>query len=155
MDDARTVKEILGGEEALGVHAMPAATISDLEHDGVPLAAAYALAERFQLGLSEILGIVGGLTSHPSTVLKEYWERQRRPGLAQKLGAVQSPNLVAGALTLAHAEQVFGSDREIAAWLRAPQPVLQGRRPVDLLGDADGRRTVDDVLTRIEHGVFA
>ena len=59
------------------------------------------------------------------------------------------------ATILAHARSVFGSDPEMVSWLRTPQPVLDGRRPVDLLGDSDSRQAVDDVLTRIEHGVFA
>jgi putative toxin-antitoxin system antitoxin component (TIGR02293 family) len=99
--------------------------------------------------------ILGAVANHPTTTLKEYAAQSVRPPFVQKLGAVESANLLGCAATLAHAEAVFESDTEIVKWLRSSQPTLEGRRPIDLLGNPNSRQAIDDVLTRIEHGVFA
>lgn len=54
----------------------------------------------------------------------------------------------------AHAVVVFGSEDAAVSWLAAPALALDGQRPADLLATPGGRDLVDDLLTRLEFGVF-
>ena len=56
----------------------------------------------------------------------------------------------------AHALLVFdGQADALAAWLRHPLRELKGQAPLSLLTTISGFGLVDDVLTRIEYGVYA
>jgi putative toxin-antitoxin system antitoxin component (TIGR02293 family) len=153
MGDVSRIAEILGGEAALGTQVRARHSVEALTRYGVPMAAAFAVADRFQLGPSELVSIIGD--RHDKIVFAVLGGHIGRPGPAEKLSPDESAHLIAATTVLAHAQRVFESDGEIARWLLTPQPVLGGRRPIDLLGDAESRQVVDDVLTRIEHGVFA
>jgi putative toxin-antitoxin system antitoxin component (TIGR02293 family) len=50
--------------------------------------------------------------------------------------------------------EVLGSKEKALAWLRSPIPGLNGKRPMDVIAKPLGRRDVEDILGRIEHGVF-
>ena len=56
----------------------------------------------------------------------------------------------------AHGLLVFDNEVEaFANWLRYPLPELRGQAPLALLTTISGFGLVDDVLTRIEYGVYA
>jgi putative toxin-antitoxin system antitoxin component (TIGR02293 family) len=49
----------------------------------------------------------------------------------------------------------YGSREEAEQWLDRPQTGLDQRRPIDLLQTPAGADLVRDLLTRLEHGVYA
>jgi putative toxin-antitoxin system antitoxin component (TIGR02293 family) len=52
--------------------------------------------------------------------------------------------------------QTFDGDTEkVSAWLRAPNRALSGEVPLDLVVTSGGARLVEEVLLRIEHGVYS
>ena len=52
------------------------------------------------------------------------------------------------------AQRVFG-DADIAReWLLAPNPALNHKMPLRLLRTGSGAKVVEDILTRIDHGVY-
>jgi putative toxin-antitoxin system antitoxin component (TIGR02293 family) len=53
------------------------------------------------------------------------------------------------------ATEVLGSDVEARTWFRAPQSALGGVSPLDYADTEPGAREVEDLLGRLEHGVFA
>ena len=55
---------------------------------------------------------------------------------------------------LATATEVFGSQAEAEQWMIAPAVALDQRRPIDLLGSPVGLELVEQLLGRIEHGVY-
>lgn len=55
---------------------------------------------------------------------------------------------------LTRATAVLESRERAEAWLKEPNPALDGRSPTDLLGDTNGANQVLDLLTRIEHGLL-
>ncbi len=71
------------------------------------------------------------------------------------LDPAESERVVRLAGTLAHATEVLGSREKARQWLRAPNRALGGESPLSLLDTEIGARAVDDVLVRIEHGVFS
>ena len=51
-------------------------------------------------------------------------------------------------------ETFDGDADKVSAWLRAPNRALSGEIPLSLVATSDGARLVEDVLLRIEHGVY-
>jgi putative toxin-antitoxin system antitoxin component (TIGR02293 family) len=56
---------------------------------------------------------------------------------------------------LQRATEVLGSLEHAQYWLESRLPVLDGRRPVDVITDPGGAAELLDILVRIEHGVFS
>jgi hypothetical protein len=50
--------------------------------------------------------------------------------------------------------RVAGSSRKLAKWIQTPVPALNGYTPYALMQSEEGRKQVDPVLGRIEHGVY-
>ena len=53
------------------------------------------------------------------------------------------------------AERVFGDAGKAHRWLRKPKRELRGETPLALLASEAGARGVEEMLFRIEHGIFA
>ncbi|TAE22514.1 MAG: DUF2384 domain-containing protein [Cytophagales bacterium] len=53
-----------------------------------------------------------------------------------------------------HGESVFDGVANFRTWLERPNAALNARRPLDLLNSTQGFKDVDDLLTRIEFGVY-
>jgi putative toxin-antitoxin system antitoxin component (TIGR02293 family) len=56
-------------------------------------------------------------------------------------------------ITLAH--RVFGNPYKAHRWLRKPKNTLNGATPLDFAASETGARTFEEMLYRIEHGMFA
>jgi putative toxin-antitoxin system antitoxin component (TIGR02293 family) len=53
------------------------------------------------------------------------------------------------------AEQIFADRAKAHRWLRKPKRQLQGEAPLAYLASENGARIVEEMLRRIEHGIFA
>jgi putative toxin-antitoxin system antitoxin component (TIGR02293 family) len=53
------------------------------------------------------------------------------------------------------AEQVFGDRAKANRWMRKPKRSLVGETPLTYLASENGARVVEEMLRRIEHGIFA
>jgi putative toxin-antitoxin system antitoxin component (TIGR02293 family) len=53
------------------------------------------------------------------------------------------------------AERVFGGAEKSQRWLRKPKRELKGETPLAYLASEAGARVVEEMLFRIEHGIFA
>ena len=53
-----------------------------------------------------------------------------------------------------HGEIVFDGLVNFRAWLERPNAVLSDKRPIDLLTNQQGFKEVDNLLTRLEYGVY-
>ncbi len=58
------------------------------------------------------------------------------------------------ARVFAHAVEVFEAGERAQDWLASENRALGGQRPLALLDTDAGAREVDDVLGRIEQGIF-
>jgi uncharacterized protein (DUF2384 family) len=52
-------------------------------------------------------------------------------------------------------EEVFGELARFKAWMDYPNPVLNGKKPTELLNTPFGFQWINDELIRIAHGVLA
>jgi putative toxin-antitoxin system antitoxin component (TIGR02293 family) len=53
------------------------------------------------------------------------------------------------------AEATFGSPHKAMDWLSRPTRALNGKTPMELLDTTSGLQRVEDLLTRIDHGLGA
>lgn len=140
-----TVASILGGATVLGRAVHTEVELSAEVQRGLPVASLTHLVEEFHPSLSpqSIFAVVG---TKPAL----HGEEPHR----ERLSASQSERLVRLARLAVRAREALG-DRDIAyQWLGKPNRALEGRRPVELLDTDDGATVVQDVLGRIEHGVY-
>lgn len=98
-----------------------------------------------------------GLTLKEMAVLLQIAERTlhrfRREG---RLNEYASERLLLLENLAAHGLMVFdGRADAVSDWIRHPLRELNGQAPLSLLSTISGFGLVDDVLTRIEHGIYA
>lgn len=79
---------------------------------------------------------------------------QRKVAAGTSLSAAEGANLIEAIRLIDRATEVLGSRTDALAWLVAEIRSLNGRRPIELLESPIGRREVERVLGRIEHGVY-
>ena len=98
-----------------------------------------------RLGVSEArLAEVAGIA--PTTLT-----RRKRAGA---LTPDEGEHVLRLAALLDRAVQVFDDEADAADWLRAPNLALGGVAPLALADTELGAREVDDLLGRLEHGVY-
>ena len=51
--------------------------------------------------------------------------------------------------------KVLGGQAQAVRWLRSPNQALGGRIPLELLDTDLGRRQIEEILGRIEQGVYS
>ncbi len=79
---------------------------------------------------------------------------QRRK-VAGRLTPDESDKVLRFARLLEHATGVFGDVDKARAWLKHPQYGLGGAVPLDYAETEIGAREVDDLLGRIDYGVYS
>lgn len=73
----------------------------------------------------------------------------------QRFTAAQSARLARFFRIQQKAKGTFGSEESAKQWLKRPTEPLQNNAPVSLLDTEEGARLVEDLLTRIDHGIAA
>lgn len=78
--------------------------------------------------------------------------RRKREGV---LAPVESNRVYRVARIFAHAVEVFDDQQKAAVWLSRPNAALGGRTPLSMLDTDIGVQDVNEILGRIEHGIFS
>jgi putative toxin-antitoxin system antitoxin component (TIGR02293 family) len=73
----------------------------------------------------------------------------------QRFTATQSARLARFFRIQQKAKATFGSADKALQWLKRPTKPLQDHAPASLLDTEEGARLVEDLLTRIDHGIAA
>ena len=84
--------------------------------------------------------------------LRTVQRRMKAPTV--RLNQEQSGRTWKFAEVLAKATQVFGDQGEAEKWLAQPAMALDERRPIDLLASPAGSEMVEQLLGRLEHGIY-
>lgn len=79
----------------------------------------------------------------------------RRKGAGERLGSAESDRVVRFARLLGQAIKVLGDEEDARQWLNSPQFGLGGAVPLDYAKSEVGAREVENLLGRIEHGVYS
>lgn len=85
-------------------------------------------------------------------ISKRTYDRRRKDG--KVLDANAADRAYRLAKIVAHAEDVFATQEIAHDWLRSTNQVL-GAAPIDILDTEAGADQVDQILGRIEHGVYS
>lgn len=80
------------------------------------------------------------------------WHRRK---LAGRLDPAESDRVIRFARLLGKAVEVLESPQNARAWLASPQIGLGGAVPLEYAGTEVGAREVENLLTRIDFGVYA
>jgi putative toxin-antitoxin system antitoxin component (TIGR02293 family) len=130
----------------LGVEAISTPQVLNaIVREGLPPSAADRIAEYYGLSreqLSDLLGI--------SIRTLERHRKDNKP-----FSLVQSDRLLRYARIAARAEEVFEDEKTAQNWLKRSNQALGGESPLNLLDTEAGVEQVDDILTRIEYGVYS
>lgn len=110
---------------------------------GLPMVEFEALQELLGLGAEEL---AGHLAISRSTLI-----RRRK---SRRLDAQESDRLLRYARLYARAERVFGEPEAARGWLKQPARALGYESPLHFSETEAGAREVENLLGRIEHGVF-
>lgn len=137
---------VLGGTRALGRAVHNQLDLADLIASGIPNCAVESLRRRLHITEQELANSLG--------VSAKTLQRAaaRRPA---RLTPAQGDRLYRLARIVAMAEQVFEDTERAYCWLREPQRGLGARVPLSLIATEVGAREVEDLLGRIEYGVFS
>lgn len=124
-----------------------AASLDDLREavrHGLPFASLEALAVQLELPLQRLATLLG--------VPPRTGARRKQ---AQQLTPQESDRLYRIARLLAQAVEVLGSLEQARIWFKSPNRALGGELPLDLLDTEIGARQVDEVLIRLNFGLFS
>jgi len=116
----------------------------ELIRQGFPLELVEGLADLTGIDLDELVefGVIPRRTLSHS--------RQN-----QQFSPAQSDRAVRFFRILQRAKDTFGGKDRALQWLKRPTKPLNGHTPLDLLDTEAGARMVEDLLTRIDHGIAA
>lgn len=127
------------GERALDTSALVAKVEA-----GLPFRAFLHLQRNLNLPMSRLAEIVN---IRPRTLSRRKEEGRLEPD--------ESDRLLRASRVFGRALELFESDAAGArAWLARPQRALGGAVPLDLLRTEVGAREVEELIDRLEHGVF-
>lgn len=136
------IVDLLGGAGVLGKVRNPI-EMARLVRQGLPWAAFEALVTALAISQAELAA-----TLH---IRSRTLSRRKDSG---KLEAMESDRLFRLARVFAHAVEVLEATERARDWLESENRALGGQTPFELLDTDAGAREVDDVLGRIEHGIF-
>lgn len=144
---ARATATLLGGVAVLQMRVGADEDLMALRDGGIPPRALQWFLDAFRgdrVSQADILAAVG-----TARTLK------RRMVARQKLTPQESGRLVRIARLVAIASDVLGDEARARNWVSQPNRALGGRRPLEVARTDAGMRSAENVLGRIQHGVFS
>ena len=121
----------------------PGERISRLR-DGLSYDAIESLREDLDLSLTELAGALG--------ISVRTLNRRKDQGA---LSPEESDRVFRIARVYSHALEVFESRQRATTWFKRSNPVLDGMTPLEVFDTDFGAQLVDDLLTRVEYGVYS
>lgn len=145
--ELQRVVGLLGGAEVLRHRLNNRLDVHELLLQGLPGQAVSHL-----VGSLMVLKRTASLERAVGMSLRTFQRRKYAP--AEPLNQEQSGRAWKFAEILAKATEVFGSQEEAEQWLERPAIGLDQWRPIDLLATPAGVELVEDLLKRLEYGVY-
>jgi putative toxin-antitoxin system antitoxin component (TIGR02293 family) len=121
-----------------------AAALIEAVKIGLPFKELRVLQASLNVGMEQLIGMIG--------ISKATLHRRMAHG---KLGAPESERVVRFAKLMGRAVEVLESEDNARQWLRSPQFGLGGAVPLEYATTELGAREVEDLLGRIEYGVYS
>lgn len=128
----------------LSLRATNPAELRDAVRQGLPFSALETLTRQLEISPQQCSAVLG---IPPRTVARRKEARQLNPQESDRLYRV--------ARAASQAVAVLGSLDKARLWLKTPNRALGGDRPLDLLDTEIGARQVEDILLRLNYGIFS
>lgn len=138
------IVDVLGGPRVIGRSVTTLDDLAKRLRKGLPYSSVECVMDT--LGISREV-LAEALQVPPRTLA-----RRKREGA---LGPGESDRLYRLARVVAHALAVFEDNKKVAAWMMRPNRALLGQFPMEVIDTDIGVQQVDDILGRIEYGVFS
>lgn len=136
--------ETLGGRKVFRERQASYNAVVRRVRAGLPYGALDAVATRFSIPREALFRI---LHIPPRTLARRKKERRLR--------ADESDRLLRLGRVAARAEEVLGTAEKAGSWLRKPNRALGGLVPLAQLDTDVGAHQVEEILGRIEHGLYS
>ena len=136
--------ETLGGRRIIKGRPLSDEAVIDRVRSGLPFTALAAIATHFEIPQERLVRVL-------ALPLRTLARRKKE----RRLRADESDRLIRLALIATLAEEVLGSREKAVAWLRKPNRALRGMNPLDRLDTEIGGQQVEQLLSRIAHGVYS
>ncbi len=124
--------------------AFAPARLVEVLRDGLPVQELEALRASLAVPMEKLVRMLG--------LSKATFHRRKIEG---KLSPAESDRLVRFARLMGRAAEVMESEENARQWLGSPQFGLGGAVPIEFAQSEVGAREVEDLLGRIEHGVYS
>ena len=138
------IVDVFGGSAGLNINEASLEALRERVRSGLPYGAMESLMHQLELGTDELGDVVG--------IPRRTLARRKRLG---SLSPEESDRLLRIGRIAANAVEVLGHRDKAAQWLHRPNRALGGVCPLELLDTDLGTRQVEEILGRIEHGVFS
>ncbi|MCX6055226.1 MAG: DUF2384 domain-containing protein [Chloroflexi bacterium] len=112
--------------------------------EGFPFSAFEDVRKKINLSQKDLSGILE---------ISERTLSRRRA--TKRFNPVESDRLYRVIRILLYTESVFGDSEKAHTWLKRPNRSIGGKIPMNLLDTDLGTQQVEDVLKRIEHGIYS
>ncbi len=140
---------VLGSEKQLGIKIKKAKEVDNLIRKGIPFKVVEDIKERLKLADEEIAGILG------MSVRTLSRRRHIKDKEDARLNAIESDRLFRLVKIFALAQDVLEDKEQAIKWLHSRQFGLGKRIPLEVIQTEVGAREAEDLLMRIEHGVYS
>ena len=137
--------KLLGGAKAIHQQLLSGFDLITLSNEGISKASFEALAGH--IGISK--------KSFAEDILSISVKTVERKKSTERLDKRTSSHIIEIARVAEHAITVFEDEAKAIKWLNTPNRALNNLKPVELLSTYTGMGMVDDILGRIEEGVYS
>lgn len=144
MRHTASISYMLGGPHVLKTDIRSDVDLEGAVKKGLPAGVVRALAAQTRSSLSLLQDVTG--------LDKNTFRRRERS--KSRLKADESDRLVRVARVAALATEAMGADDGVE-WLHEPNRALGDRIPMEMLHTEVGARQVEDVLLRVQYGVYS
>lgn len=136
---------LLGGKYSARKPVPSGFDLIALSNEGITRKAIESLAQH--IGVSQKTFAEGILNISVKTI------ERKKP--TDKLDKKISSHVIEVAKVIQHAGEVFEDKEKVIRWFGNPNSALNEARPIDMLDTLTGLQMVNDVLGRIEEGVYS
>ena len=140
------VVDYLGGTKVVKAKIESRLDVNDLIQRGIPGEALHHVVRRTRVLDKEKLGRALGMSTRTID--------RRQDAISKPLSPEQGDKTWKFSELMVRATAVLGSEVDAEKWFDEPAIALDQRKPIDLLGSAVGAGLVEELLGRMEYGVY-
>lgn len=138
------VAEILGGKKVLRREISSLKDMQDILLEGLPYGAFIFLSNKLNIGREEAANVL--------TISNRTLTRRKAD---DRFMVDESDRIARLARITTKAIETLGTEEKATRWLRKSNRALGGAVPLHLTSTDIGARQVEDILAKIEHGIFS